>query len=310
MQSPLVTVITPAFDVEEYLADAAQGVLGQSVGDFEYLIVDDGSTDGTRAIAERYAARDPRVRVLSGDHRGSSAARNVALREARGTFIAFCDADDRWSSTFLERSLAAIQTAPATVGATFAAALHIDQHGRRLDGSPQLRPGDYDAEMMLAEHCPPGNGSCLLIRRTCFDEAGLFDEDLFNCVDLEMWLRIGTRSSAPLFRAIPEPLVEWRRRPGAISSSEAARVGGLEVVFARYEDVLTAASQAQAYTWPAVLAFFTGRDDLGRRWSALARRADRRYWLRGRHGVLLAAFRLLGPRRGRALRAMATRATG
>jgi glycosyltransferase involved in cell wall biosynthesis len=307
MACPLVTVITPAFNVEEYLAETVECVLAQSERDFEYLIVDDGSTDRTREIAEHYAGRDHRVRVVQGDHRGSSAARNLALREARGRFIAFCDGDDRWAPTFLETSLRTLGAAPAEVGATFAGASYIDQSGVPSGRFRIPAPGDYDAERMLAQHCPPGNGSSLLIRASCFDEAGLFDENLFNCVDLEMWMRICVRSSTPLFRAVSEPLVQWRSRPGAISSDEAARARGLEYVFGRYEDVLTPASRGQAYTWPAVLAYLANCDDLGRRWADAARRADRYYWLRGRHGVMLAVFRILGPRTGRLVRTLVRR---
>jgi glycosyltransferase involved in cell wall biosynthesis len=282
-------------------------VLAQTESRFEYLLVDDGSTDRTLEIAESYAARDRRITVLHGEHRGSSAARNIGLRRARGRFIAFCDGDDRWHPTFLERSLAALTEAPAEVGATFCAFSYIDEQGRPWGKVQSAAPGDYDAAANLAGHCPQGNGSCLLLRAEVFSEAGLFDEDLRNCVDLDMWLRIGTSSSTPLFRFLPEPLVDWRVRPGSISSSEQRRALGLQEMFRRHGAVLTPQTTAAAYTWPAVLAFYAGEDDLARQWAAQVRGADRWWFLRGQHGAVLGAFTVLGPRGGRLARSAARR---
>src|SRR5437764_627301 len=97
---PCVSVIVIAYNGEAYLAQAIDSVLAQSFQDFELLVVDDGSSDRTRPIAEAFrAATRPRVRVLAhadGGNRGMSAARNLGLSQARGEFIAFLDADDVW----------------------------------------------------------------------------------------------------------------------------------------------------------------------------------------------------------------------
>lgn len=301
----MITVITPAYNIEDYLDEAIDGVLAQTEGDFEYLIVDDGSTDRTAEIARIRARQDPRIRVIDGGHHGSSAARNLALRQVRGSFVAFCDGDDRWLPTFLERSLAVLRAAPPEVGATFCAFSSIDQQGRPWGRISAADAGDYDAERTLAGQCPQGNGSCLVLRASCFAEAGLFDENLRNCVDLDMWMRIHLESSTPLFRFVDEPLVQWRVRPGAISSSEAKRVDGLDEIFRRYGHVLTSSSIAQAYTWPAVLGFYAGKDETARRWAALVRKAEPGYFLGGTHGLVLGVFTLVGPRNGRALRSAA-----
>jgi glycosyltransferase involved in cell wall biosynthesis len=302
--TPLVTVITPAYNIEDYLCEAADAVLAQTERDFEYLIVDDGSSDRTAEIAQSYADQDDRVRLLRllGSGNGSSAARNAALREARGSYIAFCDGDDRWQPTFLQKSLATLQDAPDNIGATFCSCRYIDQHGRLWGKIQGAKPGDYDAERNLAGHCPQGNGSSLLLRKACFDEAGLFDEDLYNCVDLDMWLRINLKSSTPLFRYIDEPLVDWRVRPGAISASEANRVGGLDEIFKRYGHVLRPESMLAAYIWPATLAFYAGEGKLAKRWLSKVREADPMFFLKSKHGAVLGVFVLVGPRGGRALR--------
>lgn len=303
--TPVITIITPAYNVAEYVGETIASVLAQTEPRFEYLVVDDGSDDGTLAIARDAQECDPRVRVIEGRHAGSSAARNLGLVEARGEFIAFCDADDRWDPRLLETLHHHLTSAGPDIGATFTGFRYIDAAGRPL-GRTQVAPsGDYDAAAMLAGHCPPGNGSCLLIRQSCFHEAGLFDEDLRNCVDMDMWIRIGIHAKSPTFRMIDDVLVDWRVRPGAISSSEARRVEGLHEIFRRYDYLLKPSHTAQAYAWPALLAFYAGRDDLARQWTKKVRKADPWFAFRGVNNVALATFMLLGGKAGRRLRSVA-----
>ena len=106
---PRVSAILIFYNAEEYLAEAIDSVLAQDCRDFELLLVDDGSTDGSTAIAERYVDRDPgRIRYLEHpghENRGMSPTRNLGLREARGDLIAFIDADDRWRPNKLGEQL-------------------------------------------------------------------------------------------------------------------------------------------------------------------------------------------------------------
>lgn len=90
----LVSVIAPCYNQSDYLAQALESVLGQSYGDWECIIVNDGSTDNSEEIALAYQKRDPRIKYLVTEHKGPSAARNMALAQAKGKFIQFLDADD------------------------------------------------------------------------------------------------------------------------------------------------------------------------------------------------------------------------
>ncbi len=94
LRRPAVSLVVPFYNVEEYLADCLDSILRQSFGDFEVLLVDDGSPDGSRAIAEQYAARDERVRIVTRENGGLGAARNTGVRAARGRFLTFVDSDD------------------------------------------------------------------------------------------------------------------------------------------------------------------------------------------------------------------------
>ena len=100
--SPLVSVIVPAYNVEAYVEQAVRSILGQTMGDLELIVVDDGSTDATGEILNELAAGDARMRVLHVPNGGAPAARNRALELARGRYVAFADADDECAPTYLE----------------------------------------------------------------------------------------------------------------------------------------------------------------------------------------------------------------
>jgi hypothetical protein len=94
MNDPFFSVIVPIYRVEEYLAECVESILNQSFGDFELILVDDGSPDNCPAICDEYAAKDSRIRVIHKKNGGVSSARNAALDITRGEYILFCDADD------------------------------------------------------------------------------------------------------------------------------------------------------------------------------------------------------------------------
>jgi glycosyltransferase involved in cell wall biosynthesis len=111
---PLVSVVIPFFNREHCLGKAIESVLNQSFDNWEIVLVDDGSTDGSLRIAQRYCAKYPeRIRVLIQHNKGPSAARNRAIRESRGELIGILDSDDQWRPGFLETTTAAVQQCPA-----------------------------------------------------------------------------------------------------------------------------------------------------------------------------------------------------
>ncbi|WP_264214794.1 glycosyltransferase family 2 protein [Leisingera thetidis] len=108
--APLVSVVMPAYNAAAVLGRAVASVRAQTLADWELLIADDGSRDGTGALARAEAAREPRIRVLAlPENRGAAAARNLALAAARGRYIAFLDADDTWLPQKLARQVGWMQ---------------------------------------------------------------------------------------------------------------------------------------------------------------------------------------------------------
>lgn len=112
MNTPLISIIVPVYNVEAYLPHCLDSLVGQTLKDIEIICVDDGSTDGSGRILEEYAARDARVRVLTQANAGQGAARNVGLDAALSPFIMFCDSDDWYELNMCEKMLTTLQAHP------------------------------------------------------------------------------------------------------------------------------------------------------------------------------------------------------
>lgn len=110
MSAPRVSIIVPVYNAEGYLADCLESIAGQTMGDFEALLVDDGSIDGSLAVCRHFADADPRFKVLTQENAGAAAARNRALGEALGEWLMFVDSDDLVASDCIERLLAAAES--------------------------------------------------------------------------------------------------------------------------------------------------------------------------------------------------------
>jgi len=181
-QAPRTTVIITSFNYAEYLPAAIASVLAQTDGDFELLIVDDGSTDGSLAVARSYA--DPRVRVLVEPHRGVGPTRNVGLQAARGRYIAFLDADDIWMPGKLAAQCAVLDRCP-DIGLVYTRFGVIDAGGRMQSRRSYLAPKPSGAILRdLLESNVIGTPSTICFRRDlieknmlCFDDTHTYSED-------------------------------------------------------------------------------------------------------------------------------------
>ncbi len=269
-RSPLVTVVTPAYNVAKYIGEAVDSVLRQTFRDFEYLVIDDGSEDNSVDIIKAHSGDDPRFRLVAGEHRGLSAARNAGIREARGEYIAFLDGDDRWHPKFLERQLQLIQSLP-DVGGVFCRSRLVLENGTLVFLQWQ-RAGRYDFDDFLVGGNPARNGSTMLLRTSCFAEVGGFDEKLKCLEDLDMWLRIAESSKTPGLWASKYFLVDLRLRPGSMTRDRAGIEDALNEMYESQTAKLRRLPPGLAYVRPAVLAFKYGEnDDRAEYWAKRAR---------------------------------------
>jgi len=111
----MISVVMPAYNAADFIGEAIQSILDQTYTDYEFIIVDDGSTDGTAAIIQSYAERDPRIRLIENPHGGVCEARNTAIRQASGDWIVLMDADDIARPNRIERLVQAAEADPEVV---------------------------------------------------------------------------------------------------------------------------------------------------------------------------------------------------
>lgn len=282
--APPVTVITPAYNVARYVGEAADSVRRQTFTDFEYLVVDDGSADGTAEVILSRQRGDPRMRLIQIPHGGPSAARNAGISQARGRYIALLDGDDRWRPAFLARQVALIESLPPDVGMVFCRTRSISENGIPIKIHWQ-RAGRYDFDEFLVRNNPAGHGSSLLIRASCFADVGGFDESLPFAEDLDMWLRIAERSKTPVLWGSRYFLVDRRLRAGAATRDTATGEAVLDQMLVTQAAKLRRYQAADAYVRPALLALRYGSDPgRTRAWSATARSAGLRRLVQSRAG--------------------------
>jgi len=204
-----VSVVIPAFNAERTLGEAVRSVLAQVPAPLEVLVVDDGSTDGTRAVAEGFG---PPVRVLTGQNAGPSAARNRGVREARGSWIAFLDADDLWERGYLAAAEEHLAAHPDTGLLCFG--VRVLEDGRptahvihkKTPGAVYTTEGLLEGD--VGTICTP------LVARDVFLAAGGFDETLRGNEDCHLWLRL---SRMTVLRQDPRALLLYRRHAGNTS---------------------------------------------------------------------------------------------
>ncbi|MBX2973827.1 MAG: glycosyltransferase [Flavobacteriales bacterium] len=213
--SPLVSVIMPAYNAAPYIEEAIRSVLTQTLGDLELIVVNDGSTDGTGAVARTIA--DPRVRVIDQPNGGVSRARNTGIDGARGTYIALLDADD----TMLPENLRTKTTALEAAGAdwVFGDVWRCDAEMRPLGDPEQGTDGDVVRTTLMGRGTAvPGISSNLLVHRRCFDGGIRFDPQLSNAADQDMVLALGR---AHKWTRVPVALSKYRTLSTSMSRNVA-----------------------------------------------------------------------------------------
>ncbi len=211
---PRFSVIIPVYNRYRPVKEAIESVLSQTFSDYELIVIDDGSTDGTPAIADEYNGS---IVYARREHRGVSAARNAGVALSAAPWIAFLDSDDRWLPEKLSRQERYIREHPGV------AILQTDEQwirrGRRVN--PKLRHLKREGEIFVdsLDLCLI-SPSATVMSRECFDRYGPFDEDLPACEDYDLWLRVTNGEWAGF---IPEKLVvRHGGHPDQLSSRHSA----------------------------------------------------------------------------------------
>jgi len=180
----LVSVIIPVYNCR-YVLNAVESVLRQTYPYIEIIVVDDGSTEDIYSILKPYKGK---FIYIKQENAGPSKARNTGILNAKGDFIYFLDADDRLTPEAVELGVSCLEKYP-NVGMSFGGAILFNEDGiiKYWSPGPAGPPGRYIKELFIYNFIQPG---CIIIRRNCFDIAGLFDENVELCEDYDLGLRI------------------------------------------------------------------------------------------------------------------------
>ncbi|MBF2003621.1 MAG: glycosyltransferase family 2 protein [Synechococcales cyanobacterium C42_A2020_086] len=215
--SPTVSVLMPVYNSERYVAQAIESILNQTFSDFELLIINDGSTDRSLSILQRYAAQDPRIRLFSRENQGIARTRNELLHRATGEFIAVLDSDDIALPDRLARQLQFLRQHPEVVCLGSAYQI-MDSAGRVLTALPVPLDDAEIQRLALAGHASIFQ-SCVMMRRAVVLDIGGYNNALPPAEDLDLWLRLGEVGQ---LANLPEVLVQYRVHANSVSERDCA----------------------------------------------------------------------------------------
>ena len=209
MATPLVSVVIPNYNYGRYLKQAIDSVLAQSYPEVEIIVVDDGSTDDSDEVLKSYGER---VRWFRQSNQGVSAARNLGIKESRGEFIGFMDADDLWLPKKLELQLELFSN--PSVGMVYCGLQYLSED-KILGENTSGRSGSNVLKELALMRPPgvPAFGSSALVRRECLERVGPFDTQLSTSADWDMCRRIACHYEIGIVR---EPLMLYRLHPSAM----------------------------------------------------------------------------------------------
>ena len=213
----MISVVIPLYNKESLIKETIDSVLSQTFSNFEILIINDGSTDNSLQTVE--AINDNRITIINQENAGVSVARNSGVKKAKYPWVAFLDADDWWSSTFLEEVTNAIHTYPnEQLFATGRSRVFTTETERYVN---QFLPGNGELGIVnyfevISKYLPPINSSNVVIKKNLFEKRGYFNNGQKKHEDHDMWLRLCINKSVVF---INKPLSFYRKTETNTASS-------------------------------------------------------------------------------------------
>lgn len=230
----LMSVIIPAYNAERFIGQAIQSVLDQTYCCHEIIVVEDGSTDRTKEVLKRF---DGTIHCLYQKNKGPSAARNAGIKAAQGEFICFLDADDLWTPEKLEVQLGFMEANP-DIALVFSDYEEFNEEGLIFSSFLALKhqtfgacpimagPLDNAFEKLVLENFIPT--PTVMVRKSCLEKTGLFDEEIWSVEDRDLWLRI---SASFRIACIPRIFCKKRVHQKQVSKqTELALLGKIRVL--------------------------------------------------------------------------------
>ncbi|MBU1630956.1 MAG: glycosyltransferase, partial [Candidatus Omnitrophica bacterium] len=235
MKNPLVSVIIPTYNRALTLQATIQSVLRQTYKEFEIIVIDDDSRDDTEQIINNF--NDKKIIYIRQDHKGASFARNKGIENAKGEYIAFLDSDDIWLSTKIEKQLAVFKNSKFNPGVVYCGIGYIDENSEEIreEKLPAYKGNIFLYLLGARRNVVLGAGSTVLVKRECFKECGLLDENLPYRIDLELLIRISRKFT---FDYVSEPLAKIRIHNKRMSSNIDSIIKGRDMLFEKIHNDL------------------------------------------------------------------------
>ncbi|WP_185154287.1 glycosyltransferase [Fulvivirga sp. M361] len=202
----VVSVVIPAYNAQHYLKECIDSVRKQTIGPVEIIVVDDGSSDGTKAIVDTYD--DDRLRYFYQKNSGVAAARNLGANKAQGSYLAFLDADDMLMPSCLQERLNKLSS--GGFGLVHNTMQMIDGSSGTLVGLMQGKEGHLLDDLLLWEGCCIPTPSSIMVTKTVFESVGGFNIELSNNADQEFFFRVANKC---IIGKIDKPLAYYRLHP-------------------------------------------------------------------------------------------------
>ena len=220
---PLVSVIIPVYNQEEYVDEAVRSALGQTLTDREVIVVNDGSTDGTGTRLARYGGR---IRLVTKLHGGTAGALNLGIEHSKAKYVAWLSADDMFLPNKLALQVQAMNRRPQAA-LCYTDWYVVDKWGRTTGqmGSPTFHSREAAVDALFQGCCI--NGSTTLIRRSALTQVGLFNEAYRQAHDYDLWLRLARYFE---FVHVPAPLIKYRWHDRNLSQEPDALAYNAEIL--------------------------------------------------------------------------------
>lgn len=187
MSTPAVSVVMSVYNGERFLNEAVESILSQSFKDFEFIIIDDGSTDDSQKVLKKFAAADKRVKLITQKNQGLVASLNRGIKEASGDYIARQDADDKSTPERLAKQIRFLEEHTATV--IVGSSVHVMDGSGHILHQHAVLLNDPELRQELLIRSPFAHGS-LMFKREEVIKAGLYDQASWPAEDYDLWLRL------------------------------------------------------------------------------------------------------------------------
>lgn len=216
MNHPLVSIVIASYNMGQYLGTAIDSLLKQTWSNIEIIVVDDGSTDNTEEMMTVYSDNE-KVNYIKTENRGQPKAKNRGVKEAKGDFIGFCDADDFWTVDKLEKQMPYFTH--DNVGIVYSEVSYVDENDKPYDKkAPYERYSGKVTEQLLLKNFVPFGTS--IIRKECVEQDGAFDEQFRMGIDWDLWLRYSLNWE---FNYCPDKTYIYREWSGQMSNNYQGR---------------------------------------------------------------------------------------